>query len=253
MTSRSYQTFKNLDRYGGSLISNGSPQYGGIEYDYEVPDNIVVASPGGVSTTQHHWTKGMYGNGASTYDIYAGEGNRYPYGEFGNLYQVGQNAGTEMGLYPSPPDQMYTPNQSSYHVENYTPMTRQSTMSPMSVNQPMSRLDTAVPPGMEMISAPDTTEVSSVINAAKGDLQDLTHSVVVPNIWVVLIMFMFLFLAFDFVTRAGESVIFDKFHGGKVPNWKWLSFYAAICIGIVIVMGLVIKAPYFALQRFEGE
>jgi hypothetical protein len=40
MSSRNYQ---ELHRYKGSLY--GRPEYNGIEYDFEVPDNLVTASP----------------------------------------------------------------------------------------------------------------------------------------------------------------------------------------------------------------
>lgn len=235
MSGRTYQT---LQHYRGSLFS--SPQYTGIEYDFEVPDNVVVSSPGGVSTTQHHWTKGMYGNGASTYDVYAGEGNMYQYGEFGNLYSVGQNASTQSGMFPPGTDQMYTGNQSTSHIENFTYDPKNLPRS-----KPMENL--------EFISAPDTTKTTSVAEALKTDLNVLTHKIVLPNPWIILLMFVFLYIALDFVTRAGESVLFAKFHGGKTPDWRWLVFYASIFTILAIAIGASFSDPLIGLKKFEGD
>ena len=105
----------------------GIPRYDGIEYDYEVSGGNVVSSPGGVSSTQHHWTKGFYGSGGVTPDIYGGQGNRYPYGPLGNIYTRGYDAATEMGNYQRPPDFMPSVNDTQpvddvdWKRENYEP------------------------------------------------------------------------------------------------------------------------------------
>ena len=106
----------------------GIPRYDGIEYDYEVSGGNVVSSPGGVSSTQHHWTKGFYGSGGVTSDIYGGQGNRYPYGPLGNIYNRGYDAATEMGNYQRPPDFMPSVNDTQpiddvdWKRENYEPI-----------------------------------------------------------------------------------------------------------------------------------
>ena len=64
--------YQTLSKYSGSLY--GRPEYDGIEYDWEVPDNLVVGSPGGVSSIHHHYTKGFNGRGNTSSDIYAGQG-----------------------------------------------------------------------------------------------------------------------------------------------------------------------------------
>jgi hypothetical protein len=102
-----YQSVKN---YNGSLYGEPS-RYHGIEYEWEVPDNMVVASPGGVDTVRHHWTKGFYGRGNTSGDIYAGQGDRYISGEYGDLYQSGQSASQDQGYYTAAPDYQYWQNQ----------------------------------------------------------------------------------------------------------------------------------------------
>lgn len=101
--------YQQLSKYSGSLY--GRPQYDGIEYDWEVPDNLIVGSPGGVSTIHHHYTKGFDGRGNTSSDVYAGQGQRYNAGVYGNMYQIGQEAGQNMGYYPAAPDYQFWQNQ----------------------------------------------------------------------------------------------------------------------------------------------
>lgn len=218
------RNYQELHRYKGSLY--GRPEYNGIEYDFEVPDNMVVASPGGVSTTQHHWTKGLYGAPSSTRDIYGGDGYRYQYGEFGNLYQVGQNATTEMGVFPYPPDQMYTQNQSTPHIDNFTKV-----------------------PGMELINSPDTQEVKKI--EGLGGKTKAKHNVVIAHPFLFLLLIVLLYTALDLAVTAGESFIAERLHSGKTPTWKWLLLYAGIFLGAALLLGYTIREPLFGLEEVE--
>lgn len=119
--SSNYQT---LSGYSGSLY--GRPEYNGVEYDYEIPDNQVIGSPGGVDSIHGHYTKGFNGRGNTSSDIYAGQAQRYNAGVYGNLYQTGQEAGQYMGYYPSAPDYQFwqnqEPQQYSYtHNDSWAP------------------------------------------------------------------------------------------------------------------------------------
>ena len=58
----------------------GSPDYDGLEYDYEIPNEMIVASPGGASDIHHHWTKGFYGEGGSSWDVFGNEPPALVYG-----------------------------------------------------------------------------------------------------------------------------------------------------------------------------
>jgi hypothetical protein len=85
----------SLKEYDGSMYKknyNGIPQYNGVEYDWEVPNNMVIGSPGGVSTIHHHYTRGFDGIGNSSSDVFAGQGQSYGSGVYGNLYSTGENA-----------------------------------------------------------------------------------------------------------------------------------------------------------------
>ena len=100
---------QSLSKYSGSLY--GRPTYEGIEYDWEVPDDKVIGSPGGVSSVHHHYTKGFNGRGNTSSDVYAGQGERYNSGVYGSLYQTGQEAGQAMGMYPAAPDYQFWQNE----------------------------------------------------------------------------------------------------------------------------------------------
>ena len=89
----------------------GVPEYDGLEYDYEVPNQMIVESPGGASSTHHHWTKGFYGVGGSSWDAFGNQPPATVYGNTGSLYATGptatqvsaQTAPGPGGYYGSPP------------------------------------------------------------------------------------------------------------------------------------------------------
>jgi len=79
----------------------GTPDYDGLEYDYEVPNQMVVESPGGTSDIHHHWTKGFYGVGGSSWDVFGNEPPATVYGNTGSLYATGPTA-TQTGAPGAP-------------------------------------------------------------------------------------------------------------------------------------------------------
>jgi len=70
----------------------GTPDYDGLEYDYEVPNQMLVESPGGTSDIHHHWTKGFYGVGGSSWDVFGNDPPPTVYGNTGSLYATGPTA-----------------------------------------------------------------------------------------------------------------------------------------------------------------
>lgn len=70
-----------LDYYNGTLDGVQNNYYG--ERGLRVDKNL---SPGGLSTLQHHWTEGLGGPGDITPDVFAGTGDRYNSGVYGDLY-----------------------------------------------------------------------------------------------------------------------------------------------------------------------
>lgn len=137
--------YQTLSGYKGQLY--GQPKYNGLEYDWEVPDSTVIASPGGVSTVHHHPSKGFNGRGNSSSDVYAGQGQRYISGSYGNLYQPGQQASDDQGMFSKPPDYQFWQNQEP-QTHSYTqsmasewdPYMKPLQQPGMSANPQMSQL-----------------------------------------------------------------------------------------------------------------
>jgi len=80
----------------------GTPEYNGIEYSVDVPESLLVQSGGGVSAIYHHWSHGLYSGFNETHGINGFNLPKYVYGEYGNLYDVGDNANVMMGLETNP-------------------------------------------------------------------------------------------------------------------------------------------------------
>jgi proline-rich tail region repeat protein len=222
--------YQQLHQYKGSLY--GNPSYPpGLEFDHEVPDNLVVSSPGGTSNIHHHWSKGMYSDAAARWDIFAGEGMRYPYAEFGNLYQTGQGSSQAMGNYYPAPDQMFTQNSSTPHIENFTPT------APSPPQAPSAKT-------VEFIAPPDSGE-SMPLSELKPST---TRKLVTKNAAALIAIVLFAYLALDFWGLGGEAVIYEIFHKGEAPDWRWLFFYAALFSIIVVLVSYVIQEPLIALE-----
>lgn len=74
--------YLTLDDYSGSL--------GGLLLN--PAGSHDVASPGGLASIQHHWSHGLFGPPERVVDAYAGTGDRYIYGEYGNMYTPNSHA-----------------------------------------------------------------------------------------------------------------------------------------------------------------
>lgn len=94
--------------YNGGLFENTLYEYGDVPQHPDVRDEFIIGSPGGASTTHHHWTGGFYGTGASMTDKFGYQGERYPHGEYGNIYDEGHSGASNMGVYPPVPEPTQT-------------------------------------------------------------------------------------------------------------------------------------------------
>jgi hypothetical protein len=207
--------YQKLREYSGSLY--GAPSYSGIEYDWEVPDNTVVGSPGGVSSTQHYYTKGFYGQGSSTPDIYAGEGRMYPYGVLGSAYQYGQTAAVHQGIFDTPPDQMFTQN-------NSTPTIQEA---------------------YESIPTPDGHSATPVekFTEAHGRVR------VKVNPWILFLLFIIAYIAIDFISLGTQTYIQQRFHKGSTPSWKNYLLYGGIAAVILIAVAYITGTSLIEIEN----
>lgn len=242
----SYQRFQTYD---GSLY--GATKYDGLEYDWEVPNESIVESPGGVSTVHHHWTKGFYGRGNTSSDIYAGQGNRYIAGEYGNLYQSGQTASQEQGYYVDAPDYQYwqneTPQQNSLGgkiippfkntIENYESSISSDDFELIESDQKKS------PPTKKLIDLPTTDEIHSVEKKVENKIKISKISPLVLFVFLIL-----LFMTFHFWARASDSIISQVLHNGKTPSWQRRVLYAIVATVFFIIIVWLLGIP---LVTFE--
>lgn len=197
--------YQHLHEYKGSLT--GDAVYSGLEYDYEVPDNIVVGSPGGTSDIQHHYTKGMYSDASSYWDIYGGESPAYIYGEFGSIYDKGLGAGYTQNDYPPPTDQTFTQNETQIKRENF-----RGTKS--KANQTV-----APPQSMEIVPIPDMAMEPS---PKKG-----------VNPLAVFFLLLVLTAALEFWINAGQMYLTRD---GQL-DWKTYAIYAS---GFTFVLAFLV-------------
>ncbi len=224
-------THQKMSAYNGDL--QGTPRYQGLEYDWEVPDDVVVASPGGVSSVHHHWTKGFNGRGNTSSDIYAGQGQRYNSGIYGGLYQQGHESSQQ--YYSDPPDYEYwgnqDPSQSSY--TNNDKASRIPSQKPFTNTIEKFEQD----PDFELVGE-------------SGSHSESLTLVALPSVrpWLVLLLFLFGFIVYDAWASVGHSYITQVWNRGKELSWKQYLVYA---IALTVVLVAFAKIAGLPIQKLE--
>ncbi len=239
----SKDAYQSLTTYNGDLYGI-KPSYQGIEYDFEVPSNLIVASPGGVDSRTGHYTKGFYGRGNTSSDAYAGQGPRYISGVYGNLYQSGQTSSQAMGIYPA--------NQDYQFYQNYTP--QQYIKDPTSIGyesswMPERRLhEGADPPtntngsieGYQPTSQLNGDDSFEVVDEQSGP-NDGMAVITIPvhsNSWLWITLGILLFFSMIFMwSQAVNLFAIEWFNKGNKPSWKLYMFWA-VCIGILLAISI---------------
>jgi len=223
----SKDAYQSLTTYNGDLYGV-KPSYQGIEYDFEVPANLVVASPGGIDSRTGHYTKGFYGRGNTSSDIYAGQGPRYIGGIYGNLYNSGQTASQAMGYYPA--------NQDYQFYQNTTP--QQYTGDPTSIgyeeswlpaqrihegaDPPTSTIENFIPP-----SGPDFEYVGETPTPTS------TNQITNRGWFFVAVGIAFGFLFLTLWSKSVEGFLIEMFNKSKTPSWKLYSVWT-VFIGLIV-------------------
>lgn len=269
-----YQTLKTYD---SSLTSQPKIQFpdeyanDGIEYDYEIDDGMVVGSPGGVSTTYHHYTHGLYGRGNTSSDVYAGQGDRYINGEYGNVYNVGQSSPNQLQMFTSPPDNRYweniTPAQTGPYGQEFAPPTTypgnafsevrfRENYDPrmgVSVYPPPPHKPSTIEhldPSMELLVDPKT--ILPPPKKLAEEVKDVASRVrIVPKTNPLLMLFLFLavFVVFDFWSATASLYIKQAYHNNNEPSWKSSLMYAVIITVVFVVLLWITDIP---LVEFES-
>jgi hypothetical protein len=250
--------YQHLQKYKGSLY--GNPNYSGIEYDYEVPDNLVVASPGGVSGIHHHYTKGIYSDASSTQDIHAGNGNAdaYPYGEYGNMYQVGQSSTRYMGDFVEPADLNgvtgFTQNQGEPRKEYFKYLSPGNTGSLL--DERRGKNDTndieLISPGRPV--SPKREEHTTPIPGMQDitdDADDVVEHKTLSLMSVLKIMAVFTvgYIAVNFWVKGSEDFINTRFYNGEPMTWKQSLTVAFIFTILLLICAYVFGIPLITLEK----
>lgn len=228
---------QKLTRYSGSLY--GEPHYQGIEYDWEVPDDMVVGSPGGVSTIHHHYTKGFYGRGETSSDVYAGQQQRYNAGEFGNLYQSGSSAPQYMGYYTAAPDYQFWQNEEpSQYSHSRQPEETPVPGSPVLHGFPKNgREGFDFDPSFELIESDVSNDATDISLKAK----------IKP--WALLLIVFVIFVVFYLWAKTGDRFLVQYLHGGKRPSWQRMLVYSVVATAI---LAAILYFSGFPLVNFES-
>lgn len=240
--------YQNLNNYTGELY--GQPQYKNAEYDWEVADNLLVGSPGGVSTIHHHYTKGFNGRGNTSSDVYAGQGQRYLSGEYGSLYQTGQTASQAQGYYPAAPDYQFwqnqTPQQYDYDqsVSNMWDPSMKSYSQPGAYqSEPQKKVEGYQNPSeegdYEMMDGPDSSRIASEI---ADSITDLKPKLTI-NPWMMFILFLISFIVFAFWSETGLLFVKQKFHGSGELKWQRMVIYSSVITAVFIFVIFMSGVP----------
>lgn len=241
--------YQSLTNYSGTLY--GRPHYEGIEYDWEVPDNLVVGSPGGVSTIHHHYTKGFDGRGNTSSDVFAGQGERYNAGVYGNIYQTGQEAGQHMGYYSAAPDYQFWQNEEPSQAAYSTSVAADWAPSMTTYGQPGAYETTPIENYTPEIEDSDYELFEPADGAAEGqsDVVEQT-TVAIPTVapWILFLFFILAFIAFDFWAEAGHLFIRQKLHSGEAPSWQQALLYAII---ITAIFAFILWISGIPITEFE--
>jgi len=245
---------QKISGYSGSLY--GEPHYQGIEYDWEVPDDTVVGSPGGLATRFHHYTKGFYGRGETSSDVYGGQQQIYNTGIYGNLYQSGQTAPQAMGYYSAAPDYQFwqneEPQQYSYsHQPGDAPLPG----SPILHGFPQKKASASgvegfdFDPTFELIESDASLVPTS--SAIPGETSPGTEVSMQTKItpWALLLIVFVIFLVFYLWVKTGDRFMVQYLHDGKRPSWKRMAVYSLVA---TIILCLILYFSGFPIMTFES-
>ena len=227
-------SYQNLNGYTGELY--GEPQYKNAEYDWEIADNLLVGSPGGVSSIHHHYTKGFNGKGNSSSDIYAGQGQRYISGEYGNLYQTGHMASQAQGMYAAAPDYQYWQNQPPQQYDYDHSEANEWTPFAQNYNQPGSYQSS-----QKKVEGYQNTSETQFDLIDQSDTQDVHDSpidlrpAITINLWMLFILFLISFVVFAFWSETGLLFVKQKMHSGNRVSWQRMVIYSSVITAVFIL------------------
>lgn len=260
-------SYQHVQRFTGNMYGpaeypkeddfRSAGEYKGIEYDWEVPNTQIVSSPGGVSSTQHHWTKGFYGSGGSSGDIYAGSGQPYLYGNFGNMYQQGDTATYDLGMFERPPG---SNDQSPIEFIDASSSPNPAFMDFDELDPPPTEVYPHEGSPLETFKTPPYGRSPKILPLKKAPRrasedddslrEGFTYGTPVDeeyepprkkrSIWIYILLFVLLYFAVDSWAKTGNLYLVEKF---GLLDWKKQLVVAAILTFLLIASGILFRLP----------
>jgi len=229
--SRNYLTLNNYD---GSIT--------GVKELPAGPNDVV--SPGGLASIQHHWTQGMGGLGDRTSDVFAGTGERYPAGVYGNLYHPNSHASVHERHYgPHTIDtQDITLSGKPYHwesklsnakntvVENYTDLDEFELVEndpPIATDKPTPSVSVPITP--IDIQAPKQNTISA---------------------YLLLFLFLIAYITFDFWSESIHLFVHQHINKGVKSTWKQYFLLSTVTTVVFLLLLVVNDIP---LREIESS
>ena len=248
-----------LDEYDGSLTGLQSNPAG----NYDVP------SPGGLASTQHHWSRGLFGPPERVTDAYAGTGDRYINGEYGNLY-VPASHGNVYNNFRGPHsdrtehttmrgDPYYWNEKKSSQtkgVESFEGSTSIEFIEDVSekhpnknqINQPQNKQSLKnLPPSAPKPQDPSLheTKISEVTAFTNPSFMAAESVSKTSNITIIIIVIVIL-MCTELWNETLHNFIVQQLHGGKEVSWIRYGIYASSATILLIVI------IYFLNVSFSG-
>ena len=208
--------YLTLDEYNGS-ITGMQPLPAG-------PGD--VSSPGGLGTLYHHWTKGLGGPGDVTPDVFAGTGERYPHGEYGNLYTPASHS--TVNDYYHGPDWGRTQN-TTLAGQPYYWMTTENGVRENFTQIPSGPQSTKIEPDASF----ELIEQDPIDSADLVPLIPVNKPITVQPI-LMMFAFLLMFIVFDFWAQTTHRFL-DKIHKGADVPWTRYFLYS-ICATLVALL-----------------
>jgi hypothetical protein len=231
-----------LDEYDGSLTGLQSNPAG----------NYDVASPGGLASTQHHWSRGLFGPPERVTDAYAGTGDRYINGEYGNLY-VPASHGNVYNNFRGPHsdrtehstmrgDPYFWNEKKSSQTKGIEPFEGNTTIEFIEdvSEKPQTKLQNNLSqnkmqsPKNLHPSAPKPqnpssyeTKISKVTNITEPSFMAASESVPKASGTTIIIIVIVILICTELWNETLHNFIVQQLHGGKEVSWVRYGIYAS--------------------------
>lgn len=238
-----------LNDYDGSLIGLQSNPAG----PYDVP------SPGGLASMQHHWSHGLFGPPERVVDVYAGTGDRYIHGEYGNMYVPNSHANvynnyrgphsdrTENSTIRDDPyywnEKKSSPTKAK-GVENFESSTVELIEDVSQQSKQQTRPVASKPPPIQKNTTKNIpisdfnkfTELASLTDPSLISISEPKGSSKSSSRTIIAILIIFILICGKLWEEALHNFIKQRLGGGKEISWVRYGIYATLATILLITI-----------------